>query len=48
VGELVKGYKVKVQLKSVSDNESKIRKQAIAQTVAQALKRLNVMLSKEP
>ncbi|MGH9632864.1 MAG: hypothetical protein ACRD7E_31555, partial [Bryobacteraceae bacterium] len=37
---LVKGYKVKVKFKSMADAEERVRKQAIAQTVAQALKRL--------
>jgi hypothetical protein len=38
--EVVKGYKVKVRFKLVGDAQEKARKQAIAQTVAQALKRL--------
>ncbi|MCE5306072.1 MAG: type IV secretion system DNA-binding domain-containing protein [Acidobacteriales bacterium] len=38
--EVVKGYKVRVRFKSVGDAQEKARKQAIAQTVAQALKRL--------
>ncbi|MCC6396712.1 MAG: hypothetical protein IT282_06805 [Bacteroidetes bacterium] len=38
--EVVKGYKVKVRFKSLGNAEEKARKQAIAQTVAQAMKRL--------
>lgn len=38
--EVVKGYKVKVQYKPLSLEEQKARKQAIAKTVLQAMKRL--------
>jgi len=38
--EKVRGYRVKLQYKAVSEKEQKSRKQAIAQTIAQAFKRL--------
>ncbi|MCW5976496.1 MAG: type IV secretion system DNA-binding domain-containing protein [Bryobacteraceae bacterium] len=38
--EVVKGYKVKVRFKALGDAEEKARKQAIAQTVAQAMRRM--------
>ena len=38
--EIVRGYRVKVRHKPVSEGEQKAKKQAIAQTILQALKRL--------
>lgn len=38
--ENVRGYKVNVNFRSVSENEKKSRKQAIGQTILQALKRM--------
>jgi len=38
--EVIKGYKVKVKYKSLTAEEQKARKQAIAQTVLQAMRRL--------
>jgi len=40
VEEKVRGYKVKVKFQSVSEAEKKTRKQAISQTILQALKRM--------
>ena len=37
---VVRGYKVKVGYKAVSESEKKARKQAISQTILNALKRL--------
>lgn len=38
--ETIKGYKVKVKYKSLTQNEQEVRKEAIARTVLQAMKRL--------
>jgi hypothetical protein len=38
--ETVRGYKVKVQYRPVDEAQQKARKQAIAQTISQALRRL--------
>lgn len=38
--QVIKGYKVKVSYKQVSDDEKEFRRQAIAQTINKALKRM--------
>ncbi len=41
--QTVKGYKVKVKYRAVSDAEKKARRQAIAQTILQAMKRMKCL-----
>lgn len=38
--ERVKGYKVKVQYQAASDEEKKVKREAVAQVILRALKRM--------
>ena len=40
VQERVKGYKVKVQFQPVAETEKKTKREAVAQVIVQALRRL--------